>query len=221
MKETSSGNSSSARNENHRGRLVTLDGIDGVGKSTQIEQLATFFRSQGHSVILTRDPGGTPVGAKLREILLDSELAMHRRSEAMLFMASRSEMVETIIRPALSRGDIVISDRYLLSNVVYQSVGGEVPAEELWRVGRWAAGGLDPDLTLLLDMPAEESIRRMKGPADRMESRGVDYLESVRQAYLKELPMAGGDFKIVDAGACESVVTTAMIDAVSEWLGGT
>jgi dTMP kinase len=218
MKEESSGNSSSIGKDNRRGRLVTLDGIDGVGKSTQIEQLATFFRSHGLNVTLTRDPGGTPVGARLREILLDSELAMHRRSEAMLFMASRSEMVETIIRPALQRGDFVISDRYLLSNVVYQSVGGEVPPEELWQVGRWATGGLDPDLTLLFDMPAEESIRRMKGPADRMESRGVEYLESVRQAYRREVHNAGGQFKIIDAAASESAVTAAMIQAVSDWL---
>jgi dTMP kinase len=179
--------------------FITLDGIDGVGKSTQIERLARFLTSCGHGVLKVRDPGSTPVGAKLRELLLESDLELHRRTEAMLFMASRCEMIETTIRPALREGISVISDRFLLANVVYQSIGGDVSAEQLWQMGRWANGGLQPDLTILLDLPAEVSVTRIEGPADRMERRGIDYLESVRQAFLRELPNSGPLTAVINA----------------------
>jgi dTMP kinase len=159
--------------------FITLDGIDGVGKSTQIERLTEYLSGCGHSVLQVRDPGSTVIGAKLREILLDSNLDLHRRTEAMLFMASRCEMIETTIRPALDSGSTVISDRFLLANVVYQSVGGQVTADQLWQMGRLANGGLEPDLTLLLDMPATVAMGRLSGPSDRMERRGADYMESV------------------------------------------
>lgn len=201
--------------EKGRGRLITLDGIDGVGKSTQIERLAEHLRQSGHEVVVTQDPGGTLLGGRLRQILLESDLVMHRRSEAMLFMASRSEMVEQWILPAIRRGAMVISDRYLLSNVVYQSIGGDVSADELWSMGRWAAGGIDPDLTLLLDMPATESIRRMTGPADRMESRGAEYLESVRMAYRAQVHRAGGIHHIIDASETADQVADAIVGAVT------
>jgi dTMP kinase len=179
--------------------FITLDGIDGVGKSTQIERLAQFLTSCGHEVLTVRDPGSTPVGVKLRKLLLESDLDLHRRTEAMLFMASRCEMIETTIRPALREGISVISDRFLLANVVYQSIGGDVSAEQLWQMGRWANGGLQPDLTILLDLPAEASVARIKGPADRMERRGIDYLESVRQAFLRELPNSGPQTAVINA----------------------
>ncbi|MCP4889481.1 MAG: dTMP kinase, partial [Planctomycetaceae bacterium] len=168
--------------------LITLDGIDGVGKSTQIKRLTEHLQSQGREVLAVRDPGSTPIGMRLRQLLLESDLEMHRRTEAMLFMASRCEMVETTIQPALAAGQTVISDRFLLANVVYQSVGGKASPELLWKLGRLANGGLTPTITLLLDMPAAESMNRFDGPADRMEKRGEDYLEAVRQAFLKELP---------------------------------
>ena len=129
--------------------FITLDGIDGVGKSTQIERLINYLRERGQETLLVRDPGTTEIGSKLREILLESDLELHRRTEAMLFMASRCEMVETILRPAIAEGKTVVSDRFLLANVVYQSVGGEVSPDLLWQMGRLANGGLIPDLTIL------------------------------------------------------------------------
>ncbi len=189
------------------GLFLSLDGIDGVGKSTQICRLAEHFRMQGREVVCVRDPGTTAVGTRVREMLLSSDLVMHRRTEAILFMASRSELVETIIRPALGEGKVVISDRYLLSTVVYQSVGGDVSPDWLWQTGRLAAGGLMPDVTLLLDMPAAESMTRIDRPADRMESRGVDYMESVRQAFREQLENASDRTAIVDAR--EDVETVA------------
>ncbi len=195
--------------------FITLDGIDGVGKSTQIEQLSSYLNDRGHDVLCVRDPGSTEIGARLRAILLDSDLTMHRRTEAMLFMASRCEMIETTIRPALAAGKTVVSDRFLLANVVYQSIGGDVDPEVLWKMGDLANAGLRPDLTLLLDMPATESMKRIKGPVDRMEARGVDYLESVRQAFLRELPQVGSRTAVIDASQSADQVTQAMLAVVA------
>ncbi|TWU48232.1 dTMP kinase [Rubripirellula reticaptiva] len=181
------------------GMFVSLDGIDGVGKSTQINRLAEHFRNQGREVLCVRDPGTTAVGARLREILLSSDLTMHRRTEAIIFMASRSELVETLIRPALAEGKVVISDRFLLSTVVYQSIGGDVSPDLLWQLGRMASGNLSPDVTVLLDMPALDSMARIDRPADRMEARGPEYMESVRKAFLKQLPEASETTAVVDA----------------------
>ena len=176
-----------------RGQLITVDGIDGVGKSTQIARLVASLRSRGDDVLSVRDPGSTPIGARLRSLLLESDLEIHRRTEAMLFMASRCEMIETVIRPALARGQTVVSDRFLLSNVVYQSVGpGGVDPQRLWDLGRASCGGLGPAMTVLLDLPAAVAVGRINRPADRMEARGVEYLEAVRQAFLNQLPHAGG-----------------------------
>jgi len=187
-------------------QFISLDGVDGAGKSTQIKRLHEHLSEQGQDVLVVRDPGSTAVGKKLREILLDSKLEMHRRTEAMLFMASRCELVETVIRPALAAGRTVISDRFLLANVVYQSIGGDVSAAELWQMGKWSTGGLRPDLTILLDMPAESAINRIDGPADRMERRGVEYLESVRQAFLQQLPQASEQTVIINADRDPEVV---------------
>ncbi len=198
--------------------LITLDGIDGVGKSTQIDRLREHLRFLGHEVVCVRDPGSTPTGLKLREILLDSDLQMHRRTEAMLFMASRCELIETVVRPSLESGKTVISDRFLLANVVYQSIGGEVAAEELWRMGRWANNGLEPDLTFLLDMPAESAVGRIDRPADRMEARGVSYLESVRQAFLEQLPNSSPKTVIVNADQDIDQVTADLLRAIDSYL---
>jgi len=180
--------------------FITLDGIDGVGKSTQIDRLTAYLIDQGHDLLSVRDPGTTAIGSKLRELLLDSDLEMHRRTEAMLFMASRSEMIETTIRPALAAGKSVISDRFLLANVVYQSVGGDVSPELLWKMGRLANGAVEPDLTILLDMPAATAMGRINRPIDRMEQRGEVYMESVRQAFLSQLANSSQMTAVVDAG---------------------
>jgi len=198
--------------------FITLDGIDGVGKSTQINRLTEHLTQLGHDVMAVRDPGSTEIGSRLRAILLDSDLQIHRRTEAMLFMASRCEMIETTIRPALAQGKTVLSDRFLLANVVYQSIGGDVEAETLWQMGGIANAGFTPDLTILLDMPASESMKRINGPADRMEARGVDYMESVRQAFLKQLPHSGGQTAVVDAAQTADDVAKAMLDAVDTML---
>ncbi|MGI9474660.1 MAG: dTMP kinase [Rubripirellula sp.] len=198
--------------------FIALDGIDGVGKSTQIERLMQHLGDRGLHLLLVRDPGTTVIGAKLRELLLDSDLDLHRRTEAMLFMASRCEMIETSIRPALESGTTVVSDRFLLANVVYQSVGGGVPTEQLWKMGLLANQGLLPDMTVLLDMPAEAALRRLGDETDRMERRGLEYMESVRQAFLKELPHSSPVTAVIDAGRSPDEVTAAMLHQVDRFL---
>ena len=195
--------------------FITLDGIDGVGKSTQIERLITYLEQQGHETLLVRDPGTTEIGAKLRQLLLESDLELHRRTEAMLFMASRCEMVETILRPALADGKTVVFDRFLLANVVYQSVGDKVSPELLWQMGRLANGGLVPDLTLLLDMPALNSMERIGNETDRMESRGVDYMEAVRQGFLEQLPHSSPATAIINANQSPEEVSREMLKNVA------
>ncbi len=203
---------------NAKSVFITLDGIDGVGKSTQIDRLAEHLAGLAHEVLQVRDPGSTAIGTRLRELLLDSDLEMHRRTEAMLFMASRCEMIEKTIRPALAAGKTVISDRFLLANVVYQSIGGDVSAERLWEMGRWANDGLVPNLTLLLDMPAKAAMQRLDGPADRMEKRGIEYMESVRQAFLKQLPASGPHTAVINADQDPNDVARDVTKAVDDFL---
>ncbi len=179
--------------------FITLDGIDGTGKSSQLARLCDHLEACGERVLRVRDPGGTTAGESIRSLLLDSDLALHRRCEALLFLAARSQLVEAVIRPALATGMIVVSDRFLLANVVYQSIGSDLQPEELWRVGEWANGGLRPDLTLLLDMPAEAAMARLDRPKDRMESRGIEYLEAVRRAFLVQVPRAAQWTAVIQA----------------------
>ena len=198
--------------------FITLDGIDGVGKSTQIKRLLDYFEEIGEETLLVRDPGTTRIGGKLRELLLESDLELHRRTEAMLFMASRCEMVETVLLPAIADGKTVISDRFLLANVVYQSVGGVVQPDLLWKMGRLANGGLMPDLTILLDMPAQRSMERLGNEKDRMESRGVDYMEEVRQAFLQQLPHSSENTLVINADQSPEDVSREMLAKVKEIL---
>jgi dTMP kinase len=211
--------------------FIAIDGIDGVGKSTQLKSLSNLLRERGMEHLVTRDPGSSEIGRRLRELLLDSELTMHRRTEAMLFMASRCEMVETIIRPALRDGRSVLCDRFLLANVVYQSVATDGPADgpgvspetgvspkTLWTLGHLANDQIRPDLTILLDMPATEALRRLDRPADRMEKRGAGYMERVRQAYLEQLPNASDRTVVIRADQAPKQVENEITAAVTRFL---
>jgi dTMP kinase len=205
-------------------QFISLDGIDGVGKSTQIQRLVTRLEAEGCEVLSVRDPGSTQIGKRLRAILLDSDLTMNRLTEAMLFMASRTEMIEAILRPALAAGKTVISDRFLLANVVYQSTGDSrgnakslVAADTLWQMGAIACGGLVPDLTLVLDMPVEVAMKRLDGPADRMEARGLGYMGAVREAFRRELPRTGGTGELIDAEGSPDEVADRVWNVVNRW----
>jgi dTMP kinase len=169
----------------HPGRFLVFDGPDGGGKSTQITRLATWLRAQGHQVVLCRDPGGTPLGERLRGLLLDRDtVPISLRSEMLLYMASRAQLVDQIIAPALKAGKLVVSDRFTWANIVYQGIAGGLGIAEVARVGRIATGGLHADLTLILDLPLETAQARTGGARDRMEERGLDFHRKVREGFL-------------------------------------
>ena len=151
-------------------------------------------------MVACRDPGSTPLGEAVRGILLDRhDLHIDRRSEMLLYMAARAQMVEEVIRPALEQGKTVVSDRYLLANVVYQGHGGGLDVATLWEVGRVATGGLMPDLTIVLDVPAEVAAARMARPLDRMEQQGAAFHARVRQGFLAEAARSPEKIVVVDA----------------------
>src|SRR5262249_22969833 len=156
------------------------DGLDGTGKSTQCRLLADWLRARGRAVTVCADPGGTAVGKVIRELLLGHRGEMTPACEAFLFMASRAQLTAEVIRPALEAGHVVVSDRYLLANVVYQGHAGGLDPKRLWEVGRLSTGGLDPDLTVVLDLPVGEAQRRRGRAADRMESRAAEFHQRVR-----------------------------------------
>jgi dTMP kinase len=142
--------------------FFSFDGIDGAGKSTQMELFCAWLAERGERVIKCRDPGSTPLGEAIRSLLLDRrDLAINRRAEAFLYMAARAQLVEQTIRPALERDETVVCDRFLLANVVYQGHAGGLDPDELWRIGEMATGGLEPDLTFVLDISPEAAARRL------------------------------------------------------------
>lgn len=174
-----------------RGAFLVLDGPDGGGKTTQVAALADWLRARGHAVTTCRDPGGTPLGDRLRALLLDrGAVRFGPRAEALLYMASRAQLVEEVVRPALARGEVVVSDRYLLANVVYQGFAGGLGVAEVGRVGLLATGGLLPDLTVVLDLPTDRARARVGRARDRMEERPADYHERVREGFLAAVAAA-------------------------------
>ncbi len=180
--------------------FLSIDGGDGTGKSTQAKLLCQWLGQQGHEVVACRDPGSTPLGEAIRGILLDRhDLHIHRRSEMLLYMAARAQMVEEVIRPALEQGKTVLCDRYLLANVVYQGHAGGLDVPTLWEVGRVATGGLMPELTIVLDVPPEVAAARMARPLDRMEKQGTAFHARVREGFLAEATRAPDKIVLVDA----------------------
>jgi dTMP kinase len=180
--------------------FVTFDGVDGTGKSTQLELFCQWLRSLGRDVVTCRDPGGTALGERIRSILLDSrDTPIDRRSEMLLYQASRAQLVDETIRPALAAGKMVVCDRYLLATVVYQGHAGGLDVDDVWRVGQVATGGIAPDLTFLLDMPASQAAARIDREMDRMEKQGLEYLGRVRQGYLAEAKRDPTRIAVIDA----------------------
>ena len=180
--------------------FFSIDGGDGTGKSTQIELFAEWLRRRGHEVIVCRDPGTTSLGENVRDLLLGRhDLRIDRRSEMLLYMAARAQLVEEVIRPALAEGKMVVSDRYLLANVVYQGYAGGLDVATLWDVGRVAVDGLMPDLTIVLDMPTDDCAARLGGELDRMEQQGDAFHARVRKGFLDEAARQPDRIVVVDA----------------------
>ncbi|KIE28139.1 kinase [Streptomyces sp. MUSC 125] len=193
------------------GFFIALEGGDGAGKSTQAEALAEWIRAKGHEVVLTREPGATPVGKRLRSILLDvSSAGLSHRAEALLYAADRAEHVDTVVRPALERGAVVISDRYIDSSVAYQGAGRDLSPTEIARINRWATNGLVPNLTVLLDVSPDTARERFTEAPDRLESEPAEFHARVRAGFLTLAAADPGRYLVVDAGQEPESVTTVI-----------
>ncbi|MFF6980337.1 dTMP kinase [Streptomyces sp. NPDC008343] len=201
------------------GFFIALEGGDGAGKSTQAEALAEWIRGKGHEVVVTREPGATAVGKRLRSILLDvSSAGLSHRAEALLYAADRAEHVDTVVRPALERGAIVISDRYVDSSVAYQGAGRDLSPTEIARINRWATNGLAPHLTVLLDVSPEIARERFTEAPDRLESEPAEFHARVRSGFLTLAASAPGRYLVVDAGQEPEAVTTVIRHRLDQML---
>ena len=199
--------------------FFVFDGVDGSGKTTQLNRLADWLTQLGHDVVTCKDPGTTELGEKLREILLQkSDTPIHMRSEMMMFTTARTQLVEQIIRPALESGKTVVLDRYVLSTVVYQGYAGALDPVAIRSVNDFATDGLWPDHTFILDLETGAAMKRLGENLDRMESRGNEYFEKVRSGFLAEAEKhddvtvvnASLDMEVIAASICE--VAQSVID---------
>jgi dTMP kinase len=200
------------------GLFLSLDGLDGTGKSTQCRLLADWLRGRGREVTTCADPGGTAVGDTIRELLLDRRRQMGVACEALLFMASRAQLTAEVIRPALAAGRVVVADRYTLANLVYQGHAGGLDVARLAEAARLATGGLEPDLTLVLDLPVEEALARRGRPADRLEGRDAAYQARVREGFLLEARRHPDRIRVVDARPAAAAVHEQICREVAAWL---
>ncbi len=202
------------------GRLIAFEGVEGSGKSTQLELLRQALEGRGREVVVTREPGGTPAGERMRAVLLDPGVELHPRAEALLFAAARAELVDAVIRPALERGAVVLCDRYLDSSLAYQGDArglGRGPVEE---VNRFATGGLLPDLVVLLDLDPASGLRRRSGELDRIEAQDLAFHRRVRQAFRDLAAADPGRFAVVDGAAPVAEVAAGVQAAALALLEG-
>jgi len=194
--------------------FITLEGIEGCGKSTQAPQLCAWL---GEHALLTREPGGTRLGRDIRELLLEpSRGAMSEVTEALLYLADRAQHVSEVIRPALESGRLVVCDRYVDSTLAYQGYGRGLPLDLLRSVARLATGGLQPDLTLFLDVPVELGLKRVdkRGRYDRLESERIEFHERVRQGYMQLIAEGGPRWVVVQGEGTPEEVAERLRDAV-------
>jgi dTMP kinase len=184
--------------------FITLEGPEGSGKTSHIPYLVEYLREQGHVVFPTREPGGTTISEQIRDILHDLKNAeMHARTETLLYQAARAQIVEQVIKPRLADNEIVISDRYYDSTIAYQGYGHQQNIEHVRSLVKYATGGLDPDLTILLDVDVEVGLKRKKENGlewNRMDAHEVQFYQRVRNGYLEMVKAEPGRWIILDAG---------------------
>ncbi len=208
-----------------RGRFITFEGIDGSGKSTQLRMLASELRVRGLDVLPTMEPGGTPLGRRLRAALLETEENVAPLAELLLFAADRAQHVNFLVKPALEAGKIVISDRYADATVAYQGAGRGFSESSVSQIIEFATGGLKPDLTLFFDLPIEQALRRTSSRSsdtgerkNRMDKETAGFYERVRGAYLKIADAEPNRFRIIDASGLTDEVKTKVLKIVLEYL---
>jgi dTMP kinase len=203
-----------------RGLFIALEGGDGAGKSTQGRLLRAWLEGLGHTVVVTREPGGTGFGCAVRELVLHGDHVVPR-AEALLFAADRAQHVETLIRPALARGEVVITDRYTDSSIAYQGAGRDLGVSEVRELNVWATGGLVPALTVLVDLPTEVGRARRAGVHDRLESEADAFHSAVRKHFLA---LAGADpdrYLVVDGELSPEQIHELVRARVASLLGVT
>lgn len=202
-----------------RGRFITFEGIDGAGKSTQIAATVTWARQHGHAVVQSREPGGTPLGEKLRELLLHD--AMHLETEALLMFAARQEHLEQVIRPALEKGEWVVCDRFSDASFAYQSGGRGLSQDKFYSLEQWVHPDLQPDLTFLFDISPAIAAQRLAGGravADKFEREQAGFFERVRNAYLERAAQSAGRMVIVDAQRSPLEIEAEVLQILGERL---
>jgi dTMP kinase len=209
--------------------FICFDGIDGSGKTTQVRLFCEWLASLRFPFQLVRDPGTTPLGERLRSLLLQAkrtddpiesaEVAIGAKAETLLYMAARAQLVQEAVLPAKERGDIVVADRFLLANLAYQGHGRGADLETMRAVGKWVVGEGWPDVTFLLDLPASRGLSRIERQHDRIEAEGPEFLERVRQGFLEEARLYPGRVEVIDAEASPEEIQTRIRELAKPILG--
>lgn len=201
-----------------RGLWITIEGADGVGKGTQVARVADALRGQGREVLTTREPGGTEVGQRLRDIVLHHRGEIAPRAEALLFAADRAQHIAMLVRPALAAGTTVVQDRYLDSSVAYQGASRALGADEVRDLSLWATEQALPDVTILLDLDPATAAERVAGdgrPFDRLEAEGQAFQQRVREAYLAAAAADPERFVVIDASGTPDEVTARILAGIT------
>ena len=199
-----------------KGVFIAFEGGEGIGKSTQSKLLKEWLEQEGETVVLSREPGGSDLGIEIRKILLSHSTGeISPRAEALLYAADRAHHVYSVIRPALAQGDVVISDRYFDSSIAYQGAGRVLEPGEVARISRWATESLFPTLTIIIDLPPQLGLARLKSK-DRLESQPIDFHERVRQEFLQLAALDPERYVIIDGNQSIEDTHTAIISRVSE-----
>lgn len=200
----------------YAGRFLVFEGPDGSGKSTQFRRLTELAQQTGVGITTVREPGGTVTGERIREVLLDkANTGMTVRCEMLLYMASRAELVEATILPALRKGDLVLADRFVASTLAYQGAAGGLPGSDIAAVARVATRGLVPDLILLFDLDHQAASRRLSPLLDRMESKGAAFHQKVRQGYLDQAKSDPAHYAVIDASQPQERVWQSLMDTLA------
>lgn len=201
--------------------FITFEGLDGCGKTTQAELLYRELQDRGIPVLLTREPGGTALGERIRSLILTAPAAepeLDARSEALLYAADRAYHIATKVRSALAAGTVVLQDRYVDSSVAYQGAGRALGVDEIRGLSEWATEGLQPDLTLLFDLDPQVARQRKTGELDRLEAAGVEFQQAVRAEYLQLAQAEPGRFVVIDATGSIEQIQRQVIAAVAQTL---
>jgi dTMP kinase len=201
-----------------RGRFITLEGIDGAGKSTQVEHVAQILRAHGAELTVTREPGGTTLGEQLRQLVLHQP--MTPRTETLLVFAARAQHIEAVIEPALSAGRWVLCDRFTDATFAYQGGGRGVDESEIAALEHWVQRGFQPDLTLLFDVPPEVAAERLAGSrtGDRFEQEQAQFFARVRDVYVARARRYAGRFIVIDGTQSADAVTRLVRERLQQWL---